>query len=857
MSRFSSSHANAKKYTLEKTHKLAVATTTMTTSTTNDTVDHDFELIHKDEILQDTITTTDALEATTTTTTSISSKNGGDGVDGSGGGIWMGIDLGTSNCTCAVWDSTRGRPKWIRLHGIASPVQTRRKDGRIVPSVVEITANHSSSSNNNNNKKQSSFPLPENNDDLLWKDIVKWNPHLRGTSRTFLSSARNQAFGAVVGYPALLQSLQNKGLVDGTFPTATAGQILTSTKRVIGVCDTTPLKELDPDFRESLPFDLEETEDGTWVVPITIPTMQDGHEEILILYVRPVHVAALLLRAIRIKAQTYLQQTIFKKKMVVPGFDGTGCTLTDSKTVAIRNVVVGAPAYFGQTSRKMVEEAARLAGFAGQISTLTESTAAAMAYGLFVGPSSSNNASIENRKAMLVLDMGGGTTDITIVSDDVDPVKRTHNERNINNEASHLHVVLTDGDNRLGGEDMDQALYQMVLQKACSSSVTTTAATTMTWKELHQELTSQQRQSLVRACQQAKEQLCGDMDHDELPEDSTKVTLPVVSLLPPKTREVYLTQDDLNTAIQPLLERTAQLIERTLHRYTSKLDSTLSVNSSNIIDEVILIGGATRVPALRNMLQQRFFPGKELCVSVNAMSAVAQGTAIQAAILSRQIPLHEVRSAMMLDTIPHAIGVLVNGGTTSSSGSQRFVEILPRDSPLPAKSFCTFYVGDLDQKGITVVAVERIGDPDCEESVGEVLYQPLGEFTFLLHRLSAPQREAILQDQNNPGLRPVDVGMTLDTNGAFQVSVFDSNDPDHLRKKSFYQKVQQQSEAEGMLLLDYVVKVTTSDWKKEGMTAEEFKLVVTAMLLLIFYILTKLMIPKHNIISEEDMARIL
>ena len=806
---------------------------------TNDDEDHDFEIIHKDEVpmMPPSTTTTDAQDA--------DNQNHP--------GLWMGIDLGTSNCAAAIWDATRGRPKWIRLQDLAVPQS--RKAGRIVPSAVQLawskaakadekdkTSNKpyakyqvDNSQAKNGNDLVTLWPVPD--ESLLWKDILGWNQDNSDLLQLVKTLEQqqpqpSQTLQARVGYKALLEL--PTGMISGsrkesdTTPEPSQPvAVLTSMKRVLGVCDVTPLEDLDPVFRHSLPFELEER-DGTWVVPCSIANSSQAAMQ---LYVRPIHVAALLLQTIRHSSEEYLRRAIPQKKMQVPG--GSHNT-NRSSSISMNNVVVGVPAYFGQRQRKAVEEAARLAGFRGHVSTLTESTAAAMAYGLFVAPPTA-------KTSILVLDMGGGTTDITIASSDND---RSPQPNDRQEETSQFKVMLTDGDNRLGGEDMDQALYQRVLQLAC----------------LENELSVPQRQSLLRSCQQAKELLCGDADHGDPPQSSAVVQLPDDLTTPSiKNRTIELTQSDLHAAIQPLLERVAQLLERTLKRYDEKASTILAENNeggssgSATIQEVILIGGATRVPALRTMLKDRFFPDIELCVSVNAMSAVAQGTAIQAAILSRQVPLHEVRSAMMLDTTPHAIGVLVPGGN-ASDGSSRFVEILPRDTPLPAQGYATFYVGDLTQKGITLAAVESIGDPLSEG--GGVLHQPLGDFTFLLYRISEAQKDSIRQDKDHPGLRPVDIGMTLDTNGAFQLSIFDSNDPDHIRKRRFYQKAQAKP-GEGNLVLDYVLQAATTDWKEEGMTAEEFKLVVTACLLFVFYILVKVLISKADILSEEDMARII
>jgi len=706
-------------------------------------VDHDFEIVDKDEV--DETTTAQAEE-----TPPKEHK-----------GLWIGIDLGTSNCACAIWDSNRGRPKWMRLQNLA-PKQSNGKVGRIVPSAVLVKEG--------------------GDEDALWQDICKWNSDADLSPPTF-----------VVGQTAMA-NLQEQLLNDDKQQQC---QVIKSMKRVLGVCYTNKLKDLDPELRESLPFELEETKDGEWVVPI-----KWGKEQVL--YLQPVHVAAVLLQAIREAAKVYLKRAIPKKKLSVPGYD--------KEALEICNVVVGVPAYFGHVQRQAVEEAARLAGYGGHVSTLTESTAAAMAYGLFVAGGGGG----KEKKAVLVLDMGGGTTDITIA----------HMNNNNNNSSSSdapdqkFSVILTDGDSRLGGEDMDQALFELVLKKTASGTEVP-------------RLTAQQRQQLLRSCQQAKELLCGDVDHDDPPADSATVQVPSTTT----NNTVELTLQDLVQAIQPLLDRTALLMERTLKRYEDK------TNASSVIAEAILIGGATRVPALREMLKQKFFTDIELCTSVNAMSAVAQGTAIQAAILSQQVPLHELRSAMMLDTMPHAIGALLKSGE-----EERFVQVLARDASLPAVGFGTFYVNDLDQKGVTVATVERI-----EQDNHQSMYQPLGDFTFLLHRLTEPQRDAIMEDKEHPGLRPVDIGMTLGIDGAFQVSIFDPNDPDHRRKKKLLQKMKQDATEPG--LLDYVQ--AAADLKDDGMTMEETKLIVVVFALFVFYILVKVLLSKEDILSEEDMARIL
>jgi len=768
-------------------------------------------------------------------------------------GIWIGIDLGTSNCAASVWDSSRGGPKWMRLKELATPQSRKSKAGRVVPSAVQLQFPDQEGTTNIGPQT-----ILLSDQSLLWKDIVEWNP--QWTTQQIKSDAL-QALQAHVGYSVLRQLEEEKEEGEAEDSSLATPQhtgrfgVITSTKRVMGVCDTTELESLDPAFRKSLPFELEETQDGYWIIPCETPKSntnmnKNAEQEITapaIIDLRPVHVAALILQSIRTGAQAYLTRTIPKKKMKVPGFHDNGNV---GDAYDIKNAVIGVPAYFGQSQRKAVEEAARLAGFAGHVSTLTESTAAAMAYGLFVGGAGPASSS---KKMILVVDMGGGTTDVTVAE---------QGESVVGAESPHqqFKVILTDGDNRLGGEDMDHVLYELVIEKAMSDSEANSAATAAP----KNQLTVQQRQSLTRSCQRAKELLCGDAEHGDPPLDSASVTLPQTGLF--ATTKITITRSDLDTAIQPLLERTAELIQRVLDRYAEKSSRNTNDQGSMRAHEVILIGGATRVPALRQMLKDRFFLHLELCTSVNAMSAVAQGTAIQAAILSQQVPLHEVRSAMMLDTTPHAIGVLMpgdGGDDNVADKPHRFVEVLARDTPLPANGYATFYVADLDQKGVTVGAVECIGAQQGGTSTEMAMYQHLGDFNFLLHRLSDAQKKSIIDDRDHPGLRPVDIGMTLGTDGAFHVSIFDGNDPDHIRKKAFYQKMTKATdssdapEEEGSLLLNYVVKTTTTDWKSEGITAEELKLLLAASLLLVCYFFVKIVLPKHDILPEEDLARIL
>ena len=635
---------------------------------------------------------------------------------------WIGIDLGTSNCAAAVWDSTRGHPKWMRLSNLATP--QGNKAGRIVPSAVLFLSTQAADTSNLSYENVSSV--------LGQTDIV-----------------------AYVGITALQALDQAYDLSQDSqwSPEQISNALVTSVKRILGL---QRLDDVDMKLLESLPCQLEENEQG---VVIRVQPLGSN----ITLCVTPTEVAAILLQSIRKAADKYLRRNVKKKNLVIPGTSGQ-CL----------NCVVGVPVHFSQRQRKLIEQAARRAGFSGQVLTLTESTAAAMAYGLSVAS--------QLQKTILVFDMGGGTTDVTIAE--------------LNGEE--MHVKVTQGDPRLGGDDMDAALLQFVLQK------------------LHlTDLTQQDRRLLLQQCRRGKEKLCGDVDHG-MYQPANSVTIIF------QGTKVEILQSDFVRVIQPCLEQARPLVQAALDQYANR---TSASRSEVKVDEVILIGGATRVPAVRDLLRELFPPPPDLCLSVNAMAAVAQGCAIRAAIVSKTIPMHELRSALMLDTVPHAIGALI--------GDRHFVEILSKDATLPAKGFATFQLADVKQPGVTVTAVERVGK---HEGV-DLAHSKLGDFTFLLHRLTSQQ----LSDLK--GVRSIDIGMTLTENGEFIVSIFDPNDPEHIRKKERFQKNAEQVASGGSL--GYTPA-------KEGFPTEQIALVVACLLLFALYVAVKLLF--HEDLRIDHMS---
>jgi len=235
------------------------------------------------------------------------------------------------------------------------------------------------------------------------------------------------------------------------------------------------------------------------------------------------------------------------------------------------------------------------------------------------------------------------------------------------------------------------------------------------------------------------------------------------------------------------------------------------------------------------MLQQKF-QKNELCYSINADAAVAQGAAIQCAIVSGLVPKHELRNAMMLDALPHTIGVLVSSSTSPSTcgdgdGDEVYVPILERGMALPAMSYASFHLADVRQKGVTIIAVEDVGE--------DLPLQRIGEFNFLLHRL----QEDKLQLLGKNG-RTIDVGMTVDSDAKFIVSIFDSNDPDDLKKKERYQewkRRQSEDNESNNHHLYQLGKKESSSKNFNKLAIEEVILLISCVMLFCLYVLMRLL----------------
>ena len=329
----------------------------------------------------------------------------------------------------------------------------------------------------------------------------------------------------------------------------------------------------------------------------------------------------------------------------------------------------------------------------------------------------------------------------------------------------------------------------------------------------------------MRSCRTAKEALCdGEANLSEVEVEFQR-------------RKVLVTQGSFRSIISPWIERAQKLVETAVRRFQ---DTPMSNKN---ISEVVLVGGTTRLPAVRSMLNG-MFPKVELCTSLDPMGSVAQGLAIQAAFLSKDVPKHMLKSALMLDSLPHAIGVQV-GSDDGRDGQLKFIPILKRNARLPAFGSATFSLANVRQAGVTIRAVEQIGEGN------ELVFEPMAkeDFTFMLRRL--PEEEISKLSE-----RSIEVGMKVDTDGRFIVSIFDEKDPEQVRKKQRYHQLKEKNGSDNsddvFGELSYMTDLVLAETE---FTMEQWLLLAGTIGMFIFYIVIK--IAFSELPNEEDGARIL
>lgn len=279
----------------------------------------------------------------------------------------------------------------------------------------------------------------------------------------------------------------------------------------------------------------------------------------------------------------------------------------------IKNVVITCPANFDDSQRKATKAAGEIAGF-NVLRIINEPTAAALAYGL---------GKTEHKK-VLVYDFGGGTFDVTILDSSPDTVE----------------VIATGGEPHLGGNDFDQAIINWLIDKFKKDEGV----------DLSKDVLALQR--LKEAAERAKQELSSAQE--------TEINLPFVSSGESGPKHLYykISRSEFNSMTDDLIEKSIKRVEITLKEADLKKED---------IDEIVLVGGTTLVPAVREHVKNFF--NKEPNKSINPEEVVSIGAAIQAEILTAKeegrAPEGDIKSVLLLDVLPLTLGIETLGGVST------------------------------------------------------------------------------------------------------------------------------------------------------------------------------------------------
>ena len=356
----------------------------------------------------------------------------------------------------------------------------------------------------------------------------------------------------------------------------------------------------------------------------------------------------------------------------------------------VKEAVITVPAYFNDSQRQATKDAGKIAGLEVK-RIINEPTAAALAYGLDKG---------KGDQKIAVYDLGGGTFDISII--EIAEVDGEH----------QFEVLSTNGDTFLGGEDFDLTLIEYLAEEFKKESGV----------DLHNDALALQR--LKEGAEKAKIELSSNQQ--------TEINLPYITAdsSGPKHFVHKLTRAKLESLVEGLVERTLGPVK------TALKDAGLSTSD---VDEVILVGGQTRMPLVQGKVKDFF--GKSARKDVNPDEAVAVGAAIQGAVLSG-----DVTDVLLLDVTPLTLGIETMGGVMTP--------LIEKNTTIPTNKSQVFSTAEDNQTAVTVHVLQGERKQATENKT-------LGQFN-LTDIPAAPR-----------GMPQIEVAFDLDANGILNVSAKD------------------------------------------------------------------------------------
>ena len=351
----------------------------------------------------------------------------------------------------------------------------------------------------------------------------------------------------------------------------------------------------------------------------------------------------------------------------------------------VKEAVITVPAYFTDAQRQATKDAGEIAGLKVE-RIVNEPTAAALAYGL----------DKQKNEKVLVFDLGGGTFDVSVleIGDDV------------------VEVLATSGNNHLGGDNFDKKVIDWLAEEFKKE----------TGIDLRNDKMAYQR--LKDAAEDAKKKLSTTLE--------TQISLPFITVdaTGPKHLEKKLTRAGFNEITKDLIEMTKGPVQTALR------DAKLNASD---IDEILLVGGSTRIPAVQEWVKSYF--GKEPNKGINPDEVVAAGAAIQAGVIKG-----DVKGVLLLDVTPLSLGIETLGGV--------FTKIIEKNTTIPTKKSQVFSTAADNQTEVGIVVYQG-------ERAKAIDNQKLGEFS-LGGILPAPRR-----------VPQIEVTFEIDSNGIVHVSAKD------------------------------------------------------------------------------------